>query len=265
MIQGKAMLNKYLPTAIRVLLFCILCAVALIIFNSVTQGLKGIWSQILTALLTLIVALILTKLFSRWEKMPMKEAGIIPHRKSFSKFIIGWVIGVLLATLQPIIILATGHIKLEYATGFSSTMTATYFVWYLLLAFREEVAFRGYPMFSLYRVAGAWFAILFTGIIFIAEHKAGGMNWASAIWGAGVGSILFGIAALKTKGLALPTGLHAAWNFGQAMLGFKKEPGMLQVVIEKGYEERVDTMGWISYLLVMSFAILALYYTWKKI
>ena len=263
-LEGETPAKKYWPTTARVLLFCILCSVALIVANNVTQGIKGIWSQILTAALALIVALILTKLFSRWEGMTMEDVGLKPHKKSFSKFVTGWGIGLLLATLQPILILVSGHIKLGLTPGFSFNTIITSFLLYLVLACREEVAFRGYPVFGLNKAAGPWLALTFTGIIFTVEHKAGGMNWLPAIFGAGVGSILFGIAALKTKGIAFPIGLHSAWNFGQNMFGFKIEPGLLRMTTEKGFENRVEVVGWISYLLVMGLAIIALCYAWRK-
>jgi membrane protease YdiL (CAAX protease family) len=50
---------------------------------------------------------------------------------------------------------------------------------------------------------------------FAVEHVVGGMRWLHAILGAGIGSLLLGMAALATRGLAMPISLHAAWNFGQ--------------------------------------------------
>jgi hypothetical protein len=130
------------------------------------------------------------------------------------------------------------------------------------------VAFRknwllGYPLRSLNYVIGPWSAQLIIALIFVTEHVVGGMTWPEAILGPGLGALLFGLAALKTKGLALPIGLHSAWNFVQWLLGFKNGTGWYKVVVEKGNEAKVELVGGISYLLVMGMAIIAFYY-WKK-
>jgi len=134
---------------------------------------------------------------------------------------------------------------------------------YLSVAFREELAFRGYPLRSLNYAIGPWGAQLVIALIFVTEHVVGGMTWPQAILGSGLGALLFGLAALKTKGLALPIGLHSAWNFVQWLLGFKNGTGWYKVVVEKGNEAKVELVGGISYLLVMGMAILAFYY-WKR-
>ena len=72
--------------------------------------------------------------------------------------------------------------------------------------------------------------------------------------------MLFGFAALKTSGIALPIGLHTAWNFGQWCLGFKKETGILHGVADKGFENAVERNAWISYLLIMTIAITVFYF-----
>ena len=97
-------------------------------------------------------------------------------------------------------------------------------------------------------------------IIFALEHLAGGYTWVQAFWGAGVGALLFGLATLKTGGIALPVGLHAAWNFGQWCLGFKNEPGIWQAIVEPNYETRHEQLVFLFYLLVMGIGIGSFYF-----
>src|SRR4051812_17004818 len=94
-----------------------------------------------------------------------------------------------------------------------------------------------------------------TLLIFILEHIASGMTLKMAITGSGSGGVLFGLSALKTKGLALPLGLHSAWNFGQWSMGFKNKPGIWATVVEKGYETRTEHIGLAAFVLVMVLAI----------
>ena len=96
--------------------------------------------------------------------------------------------------------------------------------------------------------------------MFSLEHVAGGMTWIQAFLGAGTGALLFGFAALKTNGIALPVGLHTAWNFGQWCLGFKKETGLLHGIAEQGFKNVIERNAWICYFLIMAIAIVVLYF-----
>jgi len=247
----------------RVLLFCISCAVALAISSRLTKGMSSRWSQHLLVLIACIVTIGLTVLFVRWEGLRLSDVGVIPGRQSISRIGIGFIIGLLLALGHAALVMLFGHVKLVR----SPTMTFGYFMsgflLYLFIACREELAFRGYPLRSLNYMLGAWRAQAIIFVIFSLEHIAGGMNWGQAFLGPGVGAILFGIAAIKTKGIALPIGLHMAWNFGQWTLGFKNEPGIWQSIIEKGYETQVEQVGFVCYWLVMGLAILAFYYYYR--
>lgn len=62
----------------------------------------------------------------------------------------------------------------------------------------------------------------------------------NALFGAFVGSILFGMAALTTRGLAVPIGVHAAWNFGEWIVGEKEIPGLWKPVIPGGHSATAD-------------------------
>lgn len=79
-------------------------------------------------------------------------------------------------------------------------------------------------------------------LVFAAEHRLGGSTWIHALLGAGVGSLLFGMASLATRGLALPIGLHAAWNFGQWVAGDKEFPGIWRSTVEQGLKLASNTL-----------------------
>ena len=70
--------------------------------------------------------------------------------------------------------------------------------------------------------------------------------------------------ALKTKGLALPLGLHVAFNFGNWALGFKGKPGIWQVIVENGYDAQVNNIGLAAYVFAMGLAITGICIFYKK-
>jgi membrane protease YdiL (CAAX protease family) len=107
------------------------------------------------------------------------------------------------------------------------------------------------------RFFGLWTAQIIVALAFAAEHHAGGYSWFNALLGPFIGSLLFGMASIATRGLAVPIGLHAAWNFGQWVLGEKDLPGLWRPVVEESYRAHVDHVGLIGYVVVFGLATAA--------
>lgn len=242
----------------RVLLFCIGCGVILAITSGVTKGLTLIYSNILSIALALIGTLLLTVVFVKWERLKLRDVWVVPGDKTTRRVLTGLLIGSLLAMLQPLLVITFGHVSMDRSSAIGYAAIASNLLLYLLIACREEIAFRGYPMSVLSRSVGGIGAQIIIAIVFIIEHKIGGMTWIQAVIGPGIGAIFFGLAALKTKGLALSTGLHTAWNFVQWFLGFKPEHGVYNITVEKGFENSSDLVGWGSYIFVMGLGILVI-------
>jgi len=179
---------------------------------------------------------------------------------TLQKLAAGFGIGLFMTSLQPAIVFLLGHYKISVGPSTSAYPIFFYLTLYILVAVREELAFRGYPLFSLDYSFGPWMSQLIILVLFSLEHVAGGMTWIQALSGAGMGALLFGFAALRTNGIAVPIGLHAAWNFGQWCFGFKKEPGIFGGIADIGYENVVERNAWIAYLLIMAIAIAAFYF-----
>lgn len=247
-------------TIIRVVFFCLLCPIVFAAISGLTKNLQTEWKQHLLLIITIAIIFCLTIAFTKWEKLKLKDIGIIPNVATFKKVTTGFGIGLLMTFLQLVLVLVFGHYKITYNPSISYCTAIFYLTLYILVAIREEIAFRSFPIFSLNYRYGSGTSQLIILVIFSLEHIAGGMTWIQAFLGAGTGALLFGFAALKTKGIALPIGLHMSWNFGQWCFGFKKETGLFHGIVEKGFENIVDRNGWISYLLIMTIAIVAFYF-----
>ncbi len=125
---------------------------------------------------------------------------------------------------------------------------------YLALACREELSFHGYPLRQLQRTWGVWSGQVFVAIVFALEHRLGGLSWVQVIFGAFVGSLLFGMASIATRGLAVPIGVHAAWNFGTWLLGMKGQGGVWQQIVEPENEWNAEVFGMAAYVVVLGTA-----------
>ncbi|MES2277103.1 MAG: CPBP family glutamic-type intramembrane protease [Bacteroidota bacterium] len=248
--------NKRLFTFAKVLLFWFGTMIILAAASAATKSVAGIWTAIASLSIALAGSVLLTLLFVRWEGLTLKSAGILPESQSFGRLLSGFLIGLLLPFLQAMLVLASGHVTLTLSPQISLLIFAANLLLFLMIAFREEVAFRGFPLRALERSAGKWLALILITILFIIEHRISGWTWPRALIGSGLGGLLYGLATLKTRGIALSAGLHSAWNFGQWLLGFKDDTGLYQVYIEKGYEARAGQAGWLGYLLAVGLAIL---------
>jgi len=141
--------------------------------------------------------------------------------------------------------LGFGHLRFVFLPGTTALQIIIPFLLYFFVACREELVFRSYFLRRLDYSFPSPFALLVMVVVFIAEHVLAGMEWKMAVIGSGLGGLLFGVAALKTRGLALPIGLHSAWNFGQWMVGFKNKGGVWRAVVEKGYERETEISVWL--------------------
>jgi membrane protease YdiL (CAAX protease family) len=188
---------------IRPLLFVGLCAVAFAAAAAVPPRLPQT-----VAALSAALSLLLTWIFIRWDRIQAADAGVQFTRWSAPRFAAGVVIGLLLGAGWAA---AVFGLRAPRATfGWAIT--------FALLATREELSFHGYPLLRLNDRFGYWPAQLTIAILFGIEHKIAGWTWIAAFAGAAFGSLLFGAIAIATRGLAVPIGMHAAWNFGQSLI-----------------------------------------------
>ncbi|MBS1757409.1 MAG: CPBP family intramembrane metalloprotease [Bacteroidetes bacterium] len=255
---------KSFYTVGRVLLFSLCCVIILIFCSNLTRNLPAKIIDHTSILLAMLLTFSLVLLFLNWDKLKLSGVGIIPGKYSFSRFIFGYIIGFVMATAQALIVLFYGHFQLKLVPDIAMTDILLPLLLYFFIACREELAFRSYSLRSLNISLGPFWALTVIGIIFIVEHVAGGMTWKMAVLGSGAGAILFGVSALKTKGLALSLGLHSAWNFGQWTFGFKNKPGIWEAVVEKGYEGKVENVGLTAFVIVMLIAIVGIFVYYRK-
>lgn len=244
---------------LRVLTFLIACAVVLAFAAPIAQRVAGPQFELFLGLVTSIATLALTAIFIRWEGLRLADAGAKPDRGSLARLVIGFSIGLLIIAGWAGISIAAGQVHWVRANDFDPRSITLALLAYLSLACREELAFRGYPLRVLNRHFGLWPAQLFIAFVFALEHKLAGATSIDAFLGSGVGSLLFGMVAIATRGLAMPIGIHAAWNLGHWALGLKGTPGVWRVIEQRS----TGVEGIFIYDGVMLFAAFA-FWLWDR-
>ena len=144
------------------------------------------------------------------------------------------------------------------------------------VAIAEELLFRGFIFQRLLTGIGNWAAQLVVAVFFLLTHlnnpgMTGGVKILAGI-NIFLASILFGLAFLRTRSLAMPLGIHFVANWVQGgLLGFgvsgEEQSGILILVIRQGYNWLTGgSFGLEASLpgLVCVMAALVWLYIWKK-
>lgn len=236
---------------VRVLLFIVVCAIVLAVVMPLTASLHGLVSEFASGAIAAAGAYVLTFLFARWDGVPISSVGARLDGSSILRMLFGLFVGLVLVGAWSVLSALTGHILWVRVHGATGHDTILALVAYLSLATREELAFRGYPLRTLERTFGSMAAQVVVASMFALEHRLGGASWSDALIGAGIGSLLFGAAALATRGLAVPIGLHAAWNFGQWSLSLKGHVGIWQPAGAQSNTEAAYRTAMLLYAAVM--------------
>ena len=248
----------------QALLFLLCCAILLAVTSGLLSAIPRQWSALIVGLIASVCTFALTVLFLRWNKLTLADAGAAPAAASGFRFVAGLFAGLVLVVVQLCLLLSAAHVTLQRTHDIGLTSTGVALLTYLALSCREELAFHGYALRRLEQPLGLWISLFIIAIVFGLEHVLGGVSWIHAFTGAAIGSLLFGMAALATRGLAVPIGMHAGWNFGQWVLGGKESPGLWKQVAKPGFAGGVELNVSLSYMVVFLFAILAFWVVYRK-
>src|SRR4051794_37503331 len=102
------------------------------------------WQLILFGPLISLGAIILTVLFVRREKINLEDVGVAPRHRSPVRFIIGFLVGLILVALNFGIVSLTTGMRLAWAPEASFAATMITLVSFCAGSCGEELGFRGY-------------------------------------------------------------------------------------------------------------------------
>ena len=181
---------------------------------STTTASMALASGVLSGLLLLLSAWLLKR-----DGAGLPALGLPTTWRRGREFLAGAVISLALflgvAAVQSIFVGAEWHFAGQAgvrAALVGLVMTAS-------MVMFEELLFRGVALRYLRSMYGDWIAITLSALLFGAYHLLGSQDWAI---GAGfrfampaLGGVVFGWAAVRSGGLALPIGLHFGGNWVQ--------------------------------------------------
>ncbi|MEM9531644.1 MAG: CPBP family intramembrane glutamic endopeptidase [Pseudomonadota bacterium] len=182
-------------------------------------GLGSAAAPVAAAIATAATLFFIARLL-KTEGGEFRDVGLNVSRRFLPHFVLGTALGIALAAVMIGAMLLLTPLEISPAAGANlGAVLVTSFVVLTLLALLEEVTFRSYPLFRLSQAWGIRGAIYVTSIVFAFYH---GLMIENLI-GPGVWGLYFGLMAVMTRSIALPTGFHVGLNWVLAIVGDKPQ------------------------------------------
>jgi len=181
------------------------------------------------AIMVFFVALA-TWIVSRIEKRPLDDYGI-PLREAFGrKFWEGTVWGFAMLSAILLLLNVSGHFHIDSAALTGSAVFRWALAWgatFLAVSLSEELAFRGYWLFTMARRMGFWRAALLLSAVFGVAHLGNhGENVLGILQVVATG-LLFCLMIRRTGNLWFAIGFHAAWDWAETFFYGTPDSGLL--------------------------------------
>lgn len=216
--------NKFriIATTLKAILFWLIFILLLMaagLFNNMAMPFK--WHHLSYGILGTLGAVTATFILLKVERKSFADYGLQWQRKTLSNFLIGFIIGIICFAIIFWILITTTSLTIKVTNkSFDAAVLLSLFSIFFL-AFMEEMAFRAYPFLLLNKVVGLRATQILIATAFALYHIAQGWNIEVAFLGPGIWAFVFGLGAVWSKGIALPTGIHMALNVLQEFMGTK--------------------------------------------
>lgn len=228
------------PVLRRVALFWI--AYFLILFlASIPRGMAPPpWAPLVWGLVATPPLLALAVYLARREVPPLGAIGAAPAGRDIAPLLGGLLLGFVsyAAVLVAISSLVT-PIRLAAAPAPAAGPILLAVGSVFVLAYMEELGFRGYTLRALEGAVGTGVAHLVVALAFALSHFAFGWEWHQVFYGVLPSAVLFGAAAHRSGGLAMPTGVHAALNLAREATGERGSTPLWTIAVDPSATERL--------------------------
>lgn len=246
----------------KAILFCIVFTCVFVVCSFAKNFFPSRLERLAHGLIGTLVAFFITAIFLKFDKTRFSDIGLKFDRKTILKFFAGALAGILIMGSLVITVLYFSNVKVEANPGSN--------IWHYLfltlplipLAFMEELGFRAYPLQILKERTGIRLSIVITSILFALYHIANGWSITSSFYGPGIWGLVFGLAAVYSKGIAMPTGVHYAVNLTTSAFGEADHKVCLWTVRQTGIPViKTGAIDWATILpaiVILVFAIICI-------
>lgn len=216
-----------------------------------------------------LAGLVTARIFQRNRQPSFASMGLGWEKKTLFRFVLGLLTGLVIFVLILFVLLQFSELTIQYHPQSSTTDYLFLYLPILPLALMEEIGFRSYPQQKLYQAYGPWISQLVIAVAFGAYHLLNGWSLLSSFAGPFVWAFVFGLAAIWSRGIAVPTGIHFALNVLQSITGMKGSKGAVWILdyppgTNPVLQERTDKIGLMIQMAVLITALWATYWYTRK-
>lgn len=170
------------------------------------------------------------RILVRGDGESLKNFGFRGAATSLQHILLGFAAGALLVAVTAAVIGTVLPIGWRINEHVAVSAIVFAFVHHLITNTCEELAWRGYLLFRLRRLAGVVPAIIAVALISALFHVWCGWTWGVALTHTTAGSLLFSLVILRWNSLPAGIGVHAGWNWMRdAVLSFPPVPASIVI------------------------------------
>ena len=246
---------------LKATLFCVVFTLILIIFSFFKSFLPDNFERLAHGILGTIAAILSTIIFIKLDKITFAEVGLKYEKDTLKKFFSGILLGIVIMGLcvSNVIYFSDLEMNMNSNSNILNFLICTLPL--IPLAFMEEVVFRAYPLSILKEKYGVRNSVYFSSLLFALYHIANGWTIQNSFLGAGVWGIIYGITAIYSNGIAMPTGLHFAANLTTSAFGITDNSFNIWTLKQNNGDslenfQSSELMTWIPQIALLIFGIL---------
>jgi membrane protease YdiL (CAAX protease family) len=249
---------------VKSLLFICLFMALLAVGALLQMMLPIINNKLMYGILGTIGALIAVWIFLKAEKQPYNSVNLVWERKTLLRFLYGLIIGTVIFIIVVLPLFAFSNLTIKFDTSGFHCSSLMLYVTLVPLALMEEIGFRSYPQVRLHKTFGVWTSQIVVAIAFGIYHVLNGWGLYGSFTGPFVWAFVFGLAAIWSRGIAMPTGIHLALNILQNLAGLKGgKDAILKLDYPTGTPQAImDKTGHIGLAMQIVVLVAALIVTW---
>ncbi|MCC6234940.1 MAG: CPBP family intramembrane metalloprotease [Verrucomicrobiales bacterium] len=198
-------------------------------------------ADLVWGLLCSLALLGLTLLFLRTEGRCVQDVGLDPDRSTPLRFGIGLLVGLGFFALQLVAArVIAGPFQIGLKGAIEPAVVALAVAGTLALAAMEELGFRGYALRTLVSGFGFWGGQAIVAVAFGLCHVLFGWSLSNIVLGVIPAAFVFGMAAVVSRGLAMPLGVHVGVNVAQSAMSGGSRWGVLELTMEEPVRQRLE-------------------------
>lgn len=244
---------------VKSVLFCAVFTGLFVVFSFAKNFIPNNFERLAHGIIGTLAAFITTALFLKFDRKPWSAIGLSIRRTTIVHFFTGVMAGIVIMGLLVTVSLYFSKVTVEVNDASSALHFLLVTFPLIPLAFMEELGFRAYPLEILKDKIGIRLSIIITSLLFALYHIANGWTIASSLYGPAVWGLIFGLAAVYSKGIAMPTGIHYAANLTTSAFGAANNTVSIWVIKQnsKTATEHGET-DWVTILAALALLVFAI-------